>query len=145
MLIDKTESSNIIIFMTDKLYKMLCRIIPICYVSVSNTEIATVYSFEYTDPDGEVMYVDLFSQYSHNSPNGLYAKYGMFIDSVPVCFTLNKISGVKSKNTNTTAEKMEKLLNMCSKKIVAQELAGQKMNMVKTLINEYNINNNIRN
>lgn len=144
MLIDKTESSNIIIFMTDKLYKILCRIIPICYVSVSNTELATVYSFEYTDPNGEIISVDLFSQFSHNAPNGLYAKYGMFIDSMPACFTFNKISGTnkKSKNINTLAGKMENLLKMCSEKVIAQEFAGQKMGMVKTLMNEHN---NIRN
>ena len=135
--------------MLNELYKLLNFIIPISYISVINTPLNTMYSFSYVDPDGAVTSFVLTSEYSHTDGRDIYAKYTLFVDGIMVCSVLNRFPHTKAKGLQTqpsnnmafdikTARQMEVLLKMCSKKVVAQEMMGQRMHMLKTLINEQN-------
>ena len=127
--------------MTRKLYDFLVYIIPRSYISVSNTPTETLYSFDYTNQDGDVTYFDLMCEYSHTDMNGPHARYTLLVDDIPVCVAVRQvldIPGQPHQKKSSDVMQMERLLRLCSDKIIVQEVISQRNHMLKSINNGTN-------
>lgn len=128
--------------MPEELFKNLCSLIKVSFISVQNNRLASIYSLETFDETGDIIYIDICSYYSHSDPKNSYVKYELYIDNELIADAIRPVFDKKSISAKqrTIANKLETLLSMCSMKIVDQERAGQSHHMLKTFINRQNIN-----
>ncbi len=128
--------------MTEELFKNLCSLIKISFISVQNNRMASIYSLETFDETGDIIFIDICSYYSHSDPKNSYVKYELYIDNELIADAIRPVFDKKSISVKqrTIANKLETLLSMCSMKIVDQERAGQSRHMLKTFVNRQNIN-----
>ena len=129
--------------MTDAMFDFLYLQIPKSYISVINNVMGTVYSFDYIDPNGELVHFDLTCAYSHAGTKNVYAMYELTADSELIASAIKPVfdRGTKPKTMPrhlTLADKLESLLLLCSMKIIEQEYTCHSRHMLKTFINDFN-------
>ena len=121
--------------MFNKLCNKLSKLIPMCWISVSNSPEETSYCID----AGQDMYIDICSRVAYTGTNTIYARYEIFInDELVVCaqrpISLIDTPSVKNVSRETAeAEKIEQLMRMCSQKILKQETISQRNHMLKNL------------
>ena len=127
--------------MTNKLFSLLYNIIPKTYVSVENNSYISCYYFYLPRGIGEDAYVEISCGYSHIDNKNAYAKYQLYIDDEllyeafkPIALEqlINKDAKQIYEEKNELADKLEKLLELCSTQIIVQEMKSRNMHMLKT-------------
>ncbi len=119
--------------MSDDLLILLLLIIQKTFVSVTNTDTYSAYSFVIPD---EYTEIKLQTEYSYTDDTNSYVKYSFFIDGELIEESINPIFKVKKSNGKKSNQvginNLEILLKACSEKIILQERKGQQLNMLKT-------------
>ena len=119
--------------MSDDLLILLLLIIQKTFVSVTNTDTYSAYSFVVPD---EYTEIKLQTEYSYTDDTNSYVKYSFFIDGELIEESINPIFKVKKSNGKKSNQvginNLEILLKACSEKIILQERKGQQLNMLKT-------------
>lgn len=129
---------------TNKLFILLRQIIPISFISVSNSDIESVYSFHIENSNGDVTFVELVCSYSHTSTKNIYASYKLYIDDDLVdettgpVFDSNLVSKRPATEHTQSENRLETLMRICSLKVIQQEYESHKRHMLKTFMNEQN-------
>lgn len=123
--------------MTNKLFTLLTHVIPISFVSVSNSQNLTSYSFHIPNEPGEDTLVKLTSSYAYTGPKNIYAKYQLYLDEELIATATRPVINDKKipfpKLTGLTpADQLETLLYMCSLKVIQQEYDSHITHMLKT-------------
>ncbi len=133
--------------MDDKLFLLLSGIIPRSFISVQNSKLASIYSFEIPDGDDATTYVELYSYYSHSDNKNSYVAYELYIDTEFVAYAIKPAVNIqkqskRSKRTKniSLADKLETLISLCSLKLIQQEYKCQSRHMLKTFLNLRNQN-----
>ncbi len=123
--------------MNENIFNFLKYVIPICYISVSNTTTETAYNFDININDYDY-FVTIYISYSHTTQDNVYIKYSLYLDD-NLIETVYKPVLKKTKPNRATAEKlnqMETLIKACSKKIIQQEIKSRKNGMfLKSVLN----------
>lgn len=125
--------------MNEIIYKFFCLMIPQSCISAFNNPLVTLYSFDTFIADDEDLHVDIQLSNPYNGPFGPYVKYELFINGQLVESAAKAVlSKPKKSGKETMADKLEHLAQLCSKKIIAQEYANQKSNMIKQFASTQN-------
>lgn len=123
-------------------YKVLRMTIRDSYVSVHNTPDGTAYYIaDDTNPDLDASVMILSTRYANNGTNGMFAEYSLMIDDELVACVNKPIINLNTKQPHqlprgqkTNLAQMEKLVRMCSDKVISQEIEARKNNMIKAVL-----------
>lgn len=129
--------------MKQKLFNFLCNVINSSLVSVYDAHDCTIYTVEYkTDTETTTLY--FVARCCIISVNNIYIEYALYTSkdfnepaNPPVYSATRPLISTKETDKKLPLEtrRLEKLIQLCSKKIIAQELEAQKNHMIKSIYN----------
>ncbi len=118
--------------MTSKLFNFLYNDVNKCFVSVNNSNEATMYSAIYDIEKDDSIFVELKCCYSRIFPKTVYVQYELYLNNILLDVATRSLIDKNEKITNE-ARQLEALSKAYSNKIITQELEAQKNHMLKTI------------
>ncbi len=124
--------------MTPKQEKYIRDAIKNNYISVINSEYGNHYAIT-TEADEEIL---LTASFSHVSLNKLYIKHEIMVDGVIIAestvpMPIGKDTKKPAPIMDPTAKQIDKLLRLCSSRVVYLERFARRNAMVKGLVTNY--------